>query len=183
MRKNLLVVDFCRRVGAARDYRRLVVGTLLTVALVSVSTAEQGDPALPGYHPLTQSQAGDVLISELRCAACHSGIQRGSLTEKAAPDLTGAGLRIQPDYLRRFLASPSSVHPGTTMPDVLASRPDAEKEKIAEALTHFLVAQSTPSPEKQGATETDRQQGKSLFHSVGCVACHGPKEAVADGSI
>lgn len=183
MRKNLLIVDFCRRVVTTRDYRRLVIVTLLTVTLTRVSQAEQGDPALPGYHPLTQSQAGDVLIAELRCAACHTGIQRDSLMEKAAPDLTGAGLRIRPEYLRKFLASPSSVHPGTKMPDVLTSQSDVEKVKIAEALTHFLVAQSTPSPEKQGAQEINRQQGKSLFHSVGCVACHGPKEAMADAPL
>jgi mono/diheme cytochrome c family protein len=144
--------------------------------VIASSWAVAGDPALPGNHPLTQSQAGDVLISELRCAACHGGVQRGSLPEKTAPDLAEAGARISPDYLRRFLASPSSAHPGTTMPDVLASRPEGERDKIAEALTHFLVAQSKTPFAAELPEAMDRQQGKSLFHSVGCVACHGPKE-------
>ncbi len=144
--------------------------------VIANSWAVAGDPALTGNHPLTQSQAGDLLISELRCAACHGGVQRGSLPEKTAPDLAEAGARISPDYLRRFLASPSSAHPGTTMPDVLSARPEGDREKIAEALTHFLVAQSKTPFTAERPEPMDRQQGKTLFHSVGCVACHGPKE-------
>lgn len=152
-----------------------VFAFVISWLVVASSWAVAGDPALPGNHPLTQAQAGDVLISELRCAACHGGVQR-SLPERTAPDLAEAGARISPDYLWRFLASPSSVHQGTTMPDVLASRPEAEREKIAEALTHFLVAQAKTPFTAELPEAVDRHQGKSLFHSVGCVACHGPKE-------
>lgn len=148
---------------------------VITSAVVAV-----GSPALPGNHPLTESQAGDVLIADLRCAACHAGVERKSVVEKSAPDLTAAGSRISPEYLRKFLADPASAHPGTTMPDVLAARSKAEREQIAEALTHFLVAQSkSPFVVNRPATD-DRELGKSLFHSVGCVACHGPKEVLAD---
>ena len=145
--------------------------------VIANSFVTAGDPALPGNHPLTQAQVGDVLISELRCAACHSGVSRGSLPEKTAPDLAAVGARISPEYLRRFLASPSSAHPGTTMPDVLVSQPEAERNKIADALTHFLIAQSKTVFQAEAIEQIDRQQGKMLFHSVGCVACHGPKEA------
>ncbi len=145
--------------------------------VIANSFVAAGDPALPGNHPLTPAQAGDVLISELRCAACHSGVPRGSLPEKTAPDLAAAGARISPEYLRRFIASPSSAHPGTTMPDVLVSKPEAERDRIAEALTHFLIAQSKTVFQAEAIEPVDRQQGKALFHSVGCVACHGPKEA------
>jgi len=150
--------------------------------VIANSVVAAGDPALPGSHPLSQAQAGNVLLAELRCAACHSGVPRSSLPEKSAPHLGSAGARISPEYLRRFLASPSSAHPGTTMPDLLASHPEAERDRIAEALTHFLVAQSKPDiPTETLPTETtekfDRQQGQALYHSVGCVACHGPREA------
>lgn len=148
--------------------------------LIASSFAVAGDAAIPGNHPLTQSQAGDLLISELRCAACHAGIEPSSVPEKTAPDLTEVGSRISPDYLQRFLASPSSAHPGTTMPDVMASRPEAERGKIAEALSHFLISQSKKPFAVGGVEQSDRQQGKSLYHSVGCVACHGAKEPPAD---
>ena len=162
----------------------VIVTCWLVMASSLVVAAE---PALPGNHPLTQVQAGDLLIAELRCAACHGGVERDLAHEKAAPDLAEAGARISPDYLRRFLASPATVHPGTTMPDMLAARPESERDKIAEALTHFLVAQSKTSfaadrPEQAASSQQqmDRQQGKTLFHSVGCVACHGPKETLAE---
>lgn len=157
-----------------------MLAALISALLASTVLAEPGDLALPGNHSLTQSRAGDLLISELRCAACHDGIRRGVLPEKTAPDLAGVGSRISPEYLRRFLASPSSAHPGTTMPDVLASRPEAERDKIAEALSHFLISQSKTLFDADRPEHMDRQQGKTLYHSVGCVACHGPKEAIKD---
>ncbi|MCA9009296.1 MAG: hypothetical protein KDB01_06095 [Planctomycetaceae bacterium] len=154
--------------------------SLLIAFIIAGSVAVAGDPAIPGHHPLSQSEAGSVLISELRCAACHEGIVRSSLPEKTAPDLSQVGSRITPDYLRRFLASPVAAHAGTTMPDMLASKPESERQAIAEALTHFLVAQSKPVQPSEPAESGDRKQGKDLFHSVGCVACHGPKEAHPD---
>jgi mono/diheme cytochrome c family protein len=156
------------------------VFVLVTSSLVVANAlAFAGDPALPGNHPLTQSQAGDLLIHELRCAACHEGLSASFLSEKTAPDLAEAGARIAPEYLRRFLASPASAHPVTTMPDVLVTRPEVERDKIAEALTHFLVAQSKTRFDANRPEQLDRQAGKTLYHSVGCVACHGPREAVA----
>lgn len=152
--------------------RRVLV---FMTAWLAHSFVAAGDPSLPGNHPLTQAQAGSVLITELRCAACHSGVQRSSLPEKTAPDLATVGARISPEYLRRFLASPSSAHPGTTMPDVLLSQPEAERDGIAEALTHFLIAQSKIVFESQATEAIDLEHGKALYHSIGCVACHGPK--------
>ena len=156
--------------------------TIFLIALLvalppSTAPAKAGDSALPGNHPLNQAQAGSVLIAELRCAACHSGIPRTSLPEKSAPDLADVGSRVSPDFLQRYLLSPASAHPGTTMPDVLASKPEAERKGIAEALTHFLVAQSTGDFSSKAFDQIDFAQGEALYHSVGCVACHGAKQS------
>ena len=66
------------------------------------------------------------------------------------------------------------------MPEVLVQQSEAERGRIAEALTHFLIAQSKTVFQIEAPGQIDLQQGKSLYHSVGCVACHGPKEALAD---
>ena len=135
---------------------------------------------LSNKHPLTQPQVGEVLISELRCAACHIDTEPQPFLKRAAPDLSDVGARIAPDYLRRFLASPSTMHPGTTMPDLLASESDSQRDEIAEALTHFLVAQSAHPFESEVAGKLDLKIGKELFHSVGCIACHVPREVIND---
>ena len=121
---------------------RFVLGLLVAAFLTGVARSEVAKPALPGNHPLTAAQAGTVLLSELRCAACHQSVAQTPYPAKSAPDLTEVGARISPEYLRRYLASPATVHPGTTMPDVLAAKPQAERDKIAEALAHFLISQS-----------------------------------------
>ncbi len=165
---------------AFQNICRLVFGLLISVLFGGAAWAEPGVSALPGRHSLTESQVGDVLISELRCSACHAGVERGSLPEKTAPDLAEVGARISPEFLRQFLASPSTVHPGTTMPDLLASKLETDRDAIAEALTHFLIAQSKSSFQPEEPEQIDVLVGKSLYHSVGCVACHGPKEAIAE---
>lgn len=132
-------------------------------------------PGLSSRHPLTESQVGLLLRTELRCAACHLQSEAGAESKNSAPDLAGVGARIAPDYLQRFIASPSAIHPGTTMPDMLVSRSPEEREAIANALTHFLVAQSDDGFQEEPVSVERMAQGNSLFHSVGCVACHEPK--------
>src|SRR5690606_32240677 len=53
-----------------RNHMRRVPALMACWMMIGGSLAMAGDPALSGNHPLTQSQAGDLLISELRCAAC-----------------------------------------------------------------------------------------------------------------
>ncbi len=152
---------------------------VFVMILASNCVLQAGDPSLPGHHPLTKEQSGSVLLAELRCAACHSGIPANPVLEKSAPDLSEVGNRVSSDYLRRFLESPHTAQPGTSMPDMLASKSPSEKSKIAESLSHFLVAQSKSAAASEPIDSIDRQQGKELFHSIGCVACHGPKESIA----
>jgi mono/diheme cytochrome c family protein len=153
---------------------------LLIAILAAIPHALAGDPALPGHHPLTQIQAGSVLMAELRCSECHSGMEAIAVADKTAPELAQVGTRISPEYLRRFLASPLTVHPGTTMPDLLASRSESQRQTIAEALTHFLVSRSITVTPSEPTESIDRKLGKELYHSIGCVACHGPKEAISE---
>lgn len=159
----------------------LVVPTMIKnvawiLTALAYSAAIAGDPALPGHHPLSQVQAGRLLMAELKCAACHGGLAQDIRFEKTAPNLNEVGARVSPDFLRSFLVSPSTAHPGTTMPDILDSKTDAEKQAIAESLTHFLLAQSRPASSEVISEPIDRKLGNELFHSIGCVACHGPKE-------
>ncbi|QDU19025.1 c-type cytochrome [Urbifossiella limnaea] len=153
---------------------------LLAVAAVAVAASPAAAaPVVPGLsntHPLTEPQVGRLLMSELRCAACHGGKDTAPAIDRSAPDLSDVGARVAPDYLRRFLAAPAAAHPGTPMPDLLAAEPAGQRERIAEALTHFLVAQSPGKFTRQPFADRDPTAGKALFHSVGCVVCHSPRD-------
>jgi mono/diheme cytochrome c family protein len=163
-----------RCVGMPRGYP---ISTALLVALLANSA-----PAAPvvlglsNKHPLSEPQIGELLLGELRCAACHRRSDRPALLERAAPDLSDVGSRVAPEFLRRFIASPSASHSGTTMPDMLMTEPADQRDKIAEAITHFLVAQSPHTLQREAVGERDASLGKVLFHTVGCIACHSPRD-------
>ncbi|OWK38734.1 c-type cytochrome [Fimbriiglobus ruber] len=162
---------------------------VLWVLGLSLPSASAG-PVIPGLadkHPLSEAEAGRLLLGELKCAACHAS-PPSALPDRAAPDLAEVGARVAPEYLKRFLASPEAAHPGSTMPDVLASEPAEERAKIAEALAHFLITQSPKKFDPRPADPKNAPAGKALFHSVGCVTCHPPrdnagKERPRDGAV
>ena len=124
----------------------------------------------------TEKFAGAVLVSELGCTACHPS-EQNAFAAKPGPDLSAVGARVNGAHLRRFLASPSGVKPGTTMPDVLGHLPEAQRQDAANALAHYLatlgklVASDLP---KADAVE----RGAKLYHSGGCVGCHAPEKAL-----
>jgi mono/diheme cytochrome c family protein/cytochrome c553 len=133
-------------------------------------------PALAAQPEIPQ---GELLLGELNCAACHktdeASVQR--LNSRTPPILGSDGMRITPQYLRRFLSAPHQYKPGTLMPDLLHDLPEAEKSDTVEALVHFLISTQgdVPAPAIT-AEEFHIKQGRTLFHSVGCVACHTPED-------
>ena len=68
--------------------------------------------------------AGPVLVSELGCASCHATSQV-VFAPKPGPDLSSIGARANGAHLQRFIANPSGVKPGTTMPDLLRHLPES----------------------------------------------------------
>ncbi len=130
--------------------------------------------------PLT---AGRLLLGELSCTACHVS-EDPQLLPKRGPNLDGAGRRYQVDWLRRYLASPSDVHPGTTMPDVLHGLGDDRRRKVVDAIVAFLSAQEPGFPTLVSTAgnpiafefwrKGNRDRGGDLYHQIGCVACHEP---------
>lgn len=150
-----------------------IVSTI--VALSTLSSTVFASPVVPGLsqkHPLSEAQAGQLLITELRCASCHPGTLAPPIP---GPDLTDVGARVSPDYLRKMIASPAKAHPGTTMPEMLSSEPADRREQIATAITHFLISRTARRFERSPVNVSQMGQGKELFHSVGCVVCHADR--------
>lgn len=155
------------------------------VLAATPALAADAHPLIPGFERFYTvegadlAEGGRLLLGELNCTSCHRGGANvdSRVLRKPAPILDGVGSRVNPAYLRRFLASPHAVKPGTTMPDLLAATPEAERQEQVEALVQFLAATG-----KVSHKPVDRKlasAGNALFHKVGCVACHGARTAQA----
>ncbi len=125
--------------------------------------------------------AGDLLLTELSCTACHAS-PNAELAPKQGPNLDGVGSRVHHDWLQRYLLAPKKAKPGTTMPDALAGLPADERQFAANAIATFLASQTQAFPEIKatGANPVpfefwergDIERGRTLYHQIGCVACH-----------
>jgi cytochrome c2 len=120
-----------------------VLRIFCAVALIGLVHAQA--PFVAGWERVGREPfTGAVLVSELGCTSCHASGQK-VLLAKPGPDLFAVGARVNGAHLRRFLASPSGVKPGTTMPDVLAHLPEAQREDAANALAHYLATLGQPT--------------------------------------
>lgn len=159
----------------------LCAAACLTAPAGAADTVLQ-HPIVPGFERFYANTAADrvaggrLLLGELNCVACHTvkDAAQLSILPKQAPVLDAVGERVRPEFLRAYLNAPRAVKPGTTMPDLLAGMPAPEKERTVEALVHFLA--STGAPRELAILEQSAARGEELFHQVGCVACHQPKQ-------
>lgn len=153
------------------------ISLLLAVVLPALGSLRAELPVIGGLErERAEKFAGAVLVSELGCAACHASGQT-AFAAKAGPDLSAVGARVNGGHLRRFIASPSGVKPGTTMPEVLGHLPEAQRDETAKALAHYLATLGKPVASALPKAEAV-ERGRTLYHSVGCVACHSPEKAL-----
>ncbi len=121
--------------------------------------------------------AGRVLLSELSCTTCH----QGHIEAKGGPVLDQVGGRIHPDYLEKFIAAPHTTKPGTSMPDLMSHMNEKERTDAAGAISDYLLKNSAITFSLQPIEPERVENGRELFHRVGCVACHSPeKKDLAD---
>lgn len=147
------------------------------------AAARDSHPIVPGFERFYGATGADavtggrLLLGELNCRSCHKqeAGQEAALPPKQAPILDGLGGRVRRSYLRKFLRDPQAIKPGATMPNLFAAVPEAERNDKIEALVHFLA--STGSLKWERPERIAIPPGKQLYHQVGCVACHGSRDA------
>lgn len=154
---------------------RMIVLLLLTtgVAALAVETTAPVIPGLSQKHPLNETQQGALLMAELRCAACHDGLDRVEM--KIAPDLREVGARLTFEGMQQFIANPAAFHAGTTMPQMLAAEDEEKRREISTAISHYLLSLSKSAVDTQPLPD-EAHDGFERFHSLGCVACHPPRD-------
>jgi mono/diheme cytochrome c family protein len=167
---------------ARRGYRLLSSIVGLVVGLVTLpALADDVPPRILGYERVyadaknADVAAGQLLLGELNCTSCHQADASldSQIQRKPAPVLDSVCSRVKSEYLLKFLADPQATKPGATMPDVLASVPESERAAIVESLVHFLATTGTAARGNPSRHAVNR--GETLFHSIGCVACHDPR--------
>lgn len=175
-----------------------MASTLSFALLVTISAApvpdQRSPPFVAGHDRFfdeseeRQQLDGALLVSELSCTACHAS-DNERMQPKRGPRLDGVGLRLQSNWLRRYINDPNHVKPGTTMPNVIARGTEAT---VLQPLLAFLSSQRKPFPELVSTAgnpiafefwkKGNRERGRTLYHQVGCVACHEPDTDVDIGT-
>jgi mono/diheme cytochrome c family protein len=148
--------------------------------LAGTSSLLAAHPVVPGFERFhtgekaDAARGGQLLLGELNCTSCHQTAD--AVSRKQAPILDNVSLRIRAGHLRKFLRDPQAVKPGTTMPNLFAH--DPEREQKVEALVHFLASSGSPRQERPDTKAA--ASGRDLYGKVGCVACHGTRDAIGN---
>jgi len=170
--------------------KALLLGVAVMLICRGVGSGLLADaPAVLGYERLQKDDSstavarGELLLGELNCISCHQANEAVSsrVWTRSAPDLSRVGTRLTPHFLRDYLSDPQSKKPGVTMPDVFHASEASAKKGAIDFLVHFLASQGGGfSPATMGGSASLVEQGRDAFHTVGCVACHGPETQDAD---
>ncbi len=156
--------------------------TVLAFAWTCVAFTADAHPRVIGFERFHAGEKGDLvvggqlLLGELNCTSCHQvdKVVETYVQKKQAPVLDTVGSRVRPNYLLKFLADPQTIKPGTTMPNVLAGLPEAERKEKVEAIVHFLATTGTIG--EAAALRQSVNRGDNLYHHIGCLACHDPRK-------
>lgn len=163
----------------------LWLAALILAVPADMSLAAES-PIVLGYERIAQSakagstDAARILLTELNCASCHAAENAGDAgPAKGAPDLSQIGKRMTPQAIGQYLTDPHAFKPGTTMPNLFHASEEHARDGAVEFLTQYLVSLGGPiKPAKLEGNAVLIERGRTLYHTVGCVACHAPEKPV-----
>lgn len=117
---------------------------------------------------------GQAELLRKGCTSCHDAGE--SAGRREAPRLQGVGSRLGQDWMARWIADPNALRPGADMPDLFGAE-ESELED-ARAIAHFLTGSLGDENARAVEGDTDAiDDGRQLFHTLGCIACHGALES------
>lgn len=127
-----------------------------------------------------QLDHGKFIFEEHGCANCHTPPKGVGFEERTGPDLSKIGARVYPGWLDAWLADPAKLRPHTTMPKMFANSEQGVAERYA--VGQYLLSHGGPMPDfKPSKIDSNYsrslENGKALFSTAGCAACHGTKLA------
>jgi mono/diheme cytochrome c family protein len=145
----------------------------LTIALMSRGTASAPSKryeVLEKQKDVFDPKDGFGLLErQYRCLSCHS--IRGS-GERRASDLTYEGSRVNQQWLYHYLNTPYSMRRMLTIAMPIFHFDDKDRRFMAEYISMVLADSQLGADWERGRDHADVEQGKQLFDSKGCIACH-----------
>jgi len=142
-------------------------------------TAFAGEPT-PAAALGGRQRHGRVLFTQHHCMKCHApdtglGTNPMPETTEIGPLLFGIGDRVNEEWLRRWLADPHTLRPGTRMPDLVDSSTPEGRQQAADLAAYF--AASTMGAAMPAAPDPElARAGGAHFHELGCASCHTPPD-------
>ncbi|MCS6850732.1 MAG: c-type cytochrome [Gemmataceae bacterium] len=190
-----LAVRFVRRSGTARLELRWQGPGFRSEPLPSSQLFHLPSEAPKALAEHQELERGRFLVEENNCVRCHQpdpgNRMVAGLAWRPAPDLSQIGQRAYADWLVHWLLDPGKVRPGAAMPRMFAD--DRLGRAEAYAVARYLASLGGPTARAEAPPKDDKKrqaaadQGRRLFVSVGCIACHGegpqarPKDDPASG--
>ena len=146
-------------------------------------TQKAGAETFPvGFRPrplsvFSQNKAKGLLTEKLSCLGCH---QFGDHGGRIGPNLTGAGARLQPDYVHNIIQNPRAVAPHSIMPRIPLN------DETTRLIASYLLLQTNSPATLQYLSATEHSllplgeinSGVTNIrhtYSSHCAGCHGSK--------
>jgi mono/diheme cytochrome c family protein len=164
------------------EYRHERGRARLAVQWEGPGFAREPLPARLLYHdpatapPADRFEEGRRLADRLGCANCHATLDLP--THRAlGPPLADSARSIEPRWLSAWLKDPASVRPRARMPAFGRGLSDADAADLAAFLARMVSKGQTATAEVRMALNVaSPEKGRLLFHSLGCLGCHGRGE-------
>ncbi len=138
---------------------------LFVVVSLSIVTAQDGEDAARWKNTPQEAFLNSEIVQTYQCTSCHTIAERGGTV---GPILNQVGNRRTEEWLRRWLADPQQVKPGTKMPkfDFTPEQLDA----VVGYLTNMKKTLRTDAILAQNKSLIET--GEMLFEDYDCLACH-----------
>ncbi|MCC9656810.1 family 16 glycoside hydrolase [Rhodopirellula halodulae] len=139
-------------------------------------------PVVPGFErfantsSLSMADAGEVLIENLACGACHNSGPTIA-PQQRGPDLQNVFGRVRADAIVDMVANPHLTKNGTVMPDPWPGEtPEGRRQKATE-IASYLNSLNKDLLEDRITSAKLAERGEKLYQTAGCVACHSADPA------
>jgi mono/diheme cytochrome c family protein len=122
---------------------------------------------------------GRVLLQQKGCTNCHepSPMLSTVVGRRPGPTLQSLGERTQPAWAAHWLETYARGEGKGDMPSVFVGDASARLE-AAQDVAHYLASlSSAPAEAAAEPNDAQQEQGRRLYHTVGCIVCHGPLES------